>query len=132
MSKWNMSKEEYEEQQFGYKYNVMDPEDLCKLVDKMFSKDINEDVAEEKIKELRDSLFALVKKKMETCLTKRQKDVIGLYLLHKKQEHMGEVLHITQEAAHSRIKIALKRLKKECEKDKEINKIINEIKNVKQ
>ena len=131
MPRLDMTKEEYDEQQFAYKYNVMDPEDLCKLVDKIFCKDLVDDESESRVKDLRDNLFILVKKKMETCLTKRQKDVIGLFLLHKKQEHMGQVLHVTQEAINSRLKIALKRLRKVCEKDKEIIEIINNMRNVK-
>jgi len=41
---------------------------------------------------------------------------------------MGAILSITQEAVHSRLSIAFKRLRKECSKDAEIQEILKNIK----
>ncbi len=131
MPKREMSKEEYYEQQIHYRFNFMDPTELQKQIDKILFQDSFEDEEKHwKIKDLKDKLIVLLKKKIEICLTKRQKDVIKLYLMSKKQDDMGKILGVTQEAAWSRLTLSIKRLQKSCKKDKEIQSIIEEIKNL--
>ncbi len=50
--------------------------------------------------------------------------------MSKKQDDMGRILGITQEAAWSRLTLSIQRLQKSCKKDQEIQKIIQEIKNL--
>jgi hypothetical protein len=47
--------------------------------------------------------------------------------MSKKQEHMGTILGVTQEAANVRLRLGLERLRKVCSKDKEIQQILNDI-----
>ncbi len=129
MPKREMSKEEYDEQQIHYRFNFMDPQDLQKQIDKILFSDSEEDDNKRwKIQELQSKLIVLIKEKIEDCLTKRQKDVIKLYLMSKKQDDMGKVLGITQEAAWSRLTLSIQRLQKSCKKDENIQKIIKDIK----
>ncbi len=140
MPKREMSKEEYEEQQFYYRYNMMDPIELQKKFDnKIVVNSADEEMKRQQIEELKTKLFNLIKSKYidtgngkdsKKCLTKSQKQALELFLKGKKQEHAGAILNVTQEAVHSRLEIAKTRLRKICNKDSEINKILLEIKNL--
>ncbi len=126
-----MSKEEYEEQQFYYRYSTMDPQEMqTKFKNKVSKDSVEDEEKKRKFDELQQKLIASIKEKFETCLTKRQKEVIELYLISKKQEHMGSILSITQEAVHSRLNIAFARLKKACNKDPKIQQILADIKKI--
>ena len=129
MPKREMSKDEWLAQQWPYKHNVMSPQDMqTEFKDKPHVDIEEEEKRRQKLDELNARLIALVKSKIDKSLTKRQKEVIELYLISKKQEHMGSILLITQEAVHSRLTIAFKRLRKECAKDPEILDILKDIK----
>jgi len=49
-------------------------------------------------------------------------------MLEKKQEHMGTILGVSQEAANVRLKLGFKRLRKSCMSDPEVLQIIKELK----
>ena len=124
-----MSKEEHDEQQWYYKVGVMDPHEMGERFKNTQAKNSEEDEERrQKIEELQIKLIGLIRAKFQTCLTKRQKEVIELYLISKKQEHMGQILSITQEAVFSRLSLAFKRLRKACNKDPEIQNLLKEIK----
>jgi DNA-directed RNA polymerase specialized sigma subunit len=129
--KREMSFTEYADQQFYYRHDLRDPIDLQDLFDARLSDDT--ELAEEN-KEKRavliDKLLTAVRGKINNSLTKRQRDAINLFLLSKKQEYAAEILGISQEAVNSRLKIALKRLRTICSKDKTIQQILKEIKNI--
>jgi len=129
MPRREMSKEEYDEQQFHYRQKVTSPERMQEKYQNKTSKDpYEEEARRQKMEELQTELLALIKEKFNACLTKRQQEVIELYLISKKQEHMGSILSITQEAVHSRLNIAFSRLRKACAKDVRIQEILKEIK----
>jgi len=129
MSKSSLSKEEYQEQQWGYVNLMMDPQAMQERFKNTTVRNSEEDEERrEKIGELQIKLMGLIKEKFSTCLTKRQKEVIELYLISKKQEHMGKILGITQEAIFSRLNLAFKRLKQSCNKDPKIQELLKEIK----
>jgi DNA-binding NarL/FixJ family response regulator len=130
MPRKDISKEEYDEQQFEFKHNIMAPEDLQMFVDSFSFKYDDYDKKDEKLKELKNKIMLIIKKHIEEDLTKRQKEVIELFLMGKKQEQMGEILKITQEAVWSRLDISLRRLKKICKNDEEILKIMRKIKKI--
>lgn len=126
-----MSKEEYEEQQFYYRYKTMDPREMqTEFKNKVAKDSIEDEEKRRKFDELQQKLVVLIKEKCEACLTKRQKEVVELYLISKKQEHMGSILSITQEAVHSRLNIAFTRLRKACAKDPKIQQILLDIKKI--
>jgi DNA-directed RNA polymerase specialized sigma24 family protein len=131
MPKREMSKEEYAEQQFYYIYNVMSPQDMQTEFKHKTVVDLEEEEnRKQMLDELHVKLMELINEKINNCLTNRQKEVIQLYLIKKKQEHMGTILGITQEAVFSRLGIAFKRLRKACEKDVNILKILKQIKKI--
>jgi len=124
-----MSDEEYEAQQFPYRFSVMSPQDMAQeFKHKTIVNAEEEEIRREKLDQLHIELMAKIQEKIQKSLTKRQKEVVELYLISKKQEHMGAILSITQEAVHSRLSIAFKRLRKECAKDHEIQEILRNIK----
>jgi len=124
-----MSKEEYAEQQWAYVNVMMDPKDMQDRFENRVAKNPEEEEEEkQKLELLRLELIGLILEKFETCLTKRQKEVLELYLISKKQEHMGKILSITQEAVFSRLSLAFKRLRKACAKDIQIQNLLKEIK----
>jgi len=129
--KREMSFTEYADQQFYYRHDLRDPVDLQGLFDTTLSED--SELAEEN-KEKRavliEKLLLSVKTKINYALTKRQRDALNLFLSGKKQEDAAEVLGISQEAVQSRLKIALKRLRAICNKDKSIQQILREIKSI--
>lgn len=126
-----MSKEEYEEQQFYYRYSMMDPQEMQERFKNATTKNTEEDEERrQKLEELQIKLMVMIKEKFNTCLTKRQKEVIELYLISKKQEHMGKILGITQEAIFSRLNLAFKRLKQACNKDPKIQEVLKEMKRI--
>ena len=126
-----MSKEEYEEQQFYYRYTSMDPQEMQEKFRNKVAKDsIEEEEKKEKLDALQIKLITLIKEKFKTCLTKRQKEVIELYLMQKKQEYMGQILGCTQEAVWSRLTLSFKRLKEACDKDEEIQKLLKEMRQI--
>jgi DNA-directed RNA polymerase specialized sigma24 family protein len=55
---------------------------------------------------------------------------MNLFLLSKKQEHMGTILGVSQEAANVRLKLGFKRLRKSCANDPEIQNVIKEMKSL--
>ena len=129
MPRREMSKEEYDDQQFYYRMKVMAPKDMQEDFENRTTKDpMEEEERRQKLEELQAKLIEAIRNKFNTCLTKRQQEVIDLYLISKKQEHMGSILSITQEAVHSRLNIAFSRLKKACAKDQTIQNILKEIK----
>jgi len=129
MPKREMSDEEYEAQQFPYRFSVMSPQDMAQeFKHKTIVNAEEEEIRREKLDQLHIELMAKIQEKIQKSLTKRQKEVVELYLISKKQEHMGAILSITQEAVHSRLSIAFKRLRKECAKDHEIQEILRNIK----
>ena len=131
MGKKDLSKEEYAEQQWGYINIMMDPKDMQNRYENRVAKDPEEEERDKlKIEELQTKLIGLIRAKFQTCLTKRQKEVIELYLISKKQEHIGKILSITQEAVFSRLSLAFKRIRKSCEKDPEIHNLLKEIKQI--
>lgn len=128
MSKRELSKEEYLEQQWGYVNIMMSPKDMEDRFEDRFAKNPEEEEErKDKIDKLQTKLLGLIKEKFNTCLTKRQKEVIELYLVKKKQEYMGSILGISQEAVFSRLELAFKRLRKDCEKDHRIQELLKEI-----
>jgi len=127
-----MSDEEWNEQQYHYRQKLQSPQDLQKYVDSKFNHLSPEELQkEERIEILKEQLHGAVQRTAEDCLTDRQKKVISLYLLSKKQDYMGIILQVTQEAIHSRLNIAFRRLKKSCMKDEQIIAILTEIENLK-
>lgn len=129
--KREMSFTEYADQQFYYRHDLKDPVDLQDLFDTRLSED--SELAEEnkeKRAALIEKLLVVVRMKINNALTKRQRDAINLFLLSKKQEYAAEILGISQEAVNSRLKIALKRLRVICNKDKNIQQILKEIKSI--
>jgi DNA-directed RNA polymerase specialized sigma24 family protein len=129
--KREMSHTEYADQQFYYRHDLKDPADLQDLFDTRLDGD--QELAEEnkeKRSALIEKLLGIVRLKIEKSLTKRQRDAINLFLLSKKQEYAAEILGISQEAVNSRLKIALKRLRVICNKDKSIQQILKEIKSI--
>lgn len=126
-----MSYTEYADQQFYYRHDLKDPADLQDLFDSRLDED--HELAEEN-KEKRavliEKLLTVVRAKINNSLTKRQRDAINLFLMRKKQEYAAEILGISQEAVQSRLKIALKRLRAICSKDKAIQQILKEIKKI--
>lgn len=126
--KREMSFTEYADQQFYYRHDLRDPVDLQELFDTKLDEDA--DLAEENKEKravLMEKLLTMVRAKINNSLTKRQKDAVDLFLLKKKQEDMAEVLAISQEAAQSRLKLALKRLKASCFKDKQIREVLKQL-----
>ncbi len=131
MGKKDLTKEEYAEQQWGYINVLMDSRDMQNKFENRVAKNPEEDEErKQKVEELQTKLIGLIKEKFNSCLTKRQKDVIDLYLVSKKQEHMGKILGITQEAVFSRLNLAFKRLKQACNKDTKIQELLKEIKRI--
>jgi len=131
MPKRYMSEDEYNEQQYWYRHSLKSPQDLQEFLENKTNGLTPEDrQREDKIESLKERLHARVIQNAEECLTDRQKKVISLYLLSKKQDYMGIILQVTQEAIHSRLDIAFRRLKKACMKDKEIQDILKEIKTI--
>ncbi len=136
MSKRDMSHDEYEEQQFYYRYNMMDPFELQKKFDnKLIVNSIEEEKRRIKLEDLKVKLFNVIREKYidnDTikCLTKSQKEAIQLFLKGKRQEHSGVILDITQVAVHGRLEAAKKRLKKICAQDKDIISILSEMSKV--
>lgn len=129
MAKRYMSDSEYEQQQFRWRHNLIDPHLLQSVIDDSHDGISDDDETEKQRKqELKEKLWLVVSQKIEKSLTPRQQDAIKLFLMGKKQEHMGSVLGVTQEAANVRIRLGLERLKKVCDKDKEIQQILSEIK----
>lgn len=129
MPRREMSKEEHDNQQWTYRVKLMPPQDMQDSFKNKKAKDpIEEEERRKKLDELQTKLLGLIREKSNTCLTKRQQEVIDLYLISKKQEHMGSILSITQEAVHSRLNIAFSRLRKACSKDHKIQEILREIK----
>lgn len=129
MSKRELSKEEYAEQQWGYVNIMMDPKDMQdRFENRVVKNPEEEEERRQKVEELQIKLITMTKEKFSSCLTKRQKEVIELYLVKKKQEHMGKILGISQEAVFSRLELAFKRLRKACEKDTKIQDILKELK----
>ena len=129
--KREMSFTEYADQQFYYRHDLKDPIDLQQIFDTRLGDD--SEMAEEnkeKRAALFDKLLTAVRGKINNSLTKRQRDAINLFLLSKKQEYAAEILGISQEAVNSRLKIALKRLRTICNKDKNIQQILKEIKSI--
>ena len=129
MAKRYMSESEYEAQQFRWRHNLVDPHLLQSVVDGGRVSE-NEDEEAEKLRkqELREKLWSSVSHKIEKVLTQRQREATYLFLMGKKQEHMGEILGITQEAANVRLKLGLERLRNVCRKDKNILKIVKDLK----
>lgn len=129
--KREMSHTEYADQQFYYRHDLKDPLDLQVLFDARLSED--SELAEENREKravLMEKLLSAVRTRIENSLTKRQRDAINLFLLSKKQEYAAEILGVSQEAVNSRLKIAIKRLKTICNKDKVIQQILKDIKNI--
>lgn len=124
-----MSDSEYEQQQFKWKHNLIDPWVLQSVIDNKYSDRVKEEDESEKQRkqELREKLWSIITQRIEKSLTPRQQDAIRLFLLSKKQEHMGTILGVTQEAANVRLRLGIERLKKICSKDKEIQQILKEI-----
>lgn len=128
MAKRYMSDTEYEQQQFRWRHNLIDPHLLQSVIDDTHDgSDEDDEFEKQRKQELKEKLWIIVIQKIEKSLTPRQQDAIRLFLLGKKQEHMGSVLGVTQEAANVRLRLGLERLKKVCGKDKEIQQILNEI-----
>jgi DNA-directed RNA polymerase specialized sigma24 family protein len=128
MPRREMSKEEHDNQQWTYRVKLMPPQDMQDSFKNKTAKDPMEEDRRKKLDELQAKLLGLIREKFNTCLTKRQQEVIDLYLISKKQEHMGSILSITQEAVHSRLNIAFARLRKACAKDPKIQEVLKEIK----
>ena len=124
-----MSDTEYSDQQYVWRHNLVDPQLLQSVIDSEKGME-DEDAEDEKLRkqELREELWSNVHKKIEKVLTQRQREATYLFLMGKKQEHMGEILGITQEAANVRLKLGLERLKAVCRKDEIILKIVKDLK----
>lgn len=131
MAKKNMSKQEYDDQQYKYHHSLIDPNLLASVVDsskKFFNPE--EEQIKDKRTELKERLVKLILDKIKKDLTPRQKEAMNLFLLSKKQEHMGTILGVSQEAANVRLKLGFKRLRKSCASDPEIQSIMEEIKSL--
>jgi RNA polymerase sigma factor (sigma-70 family) len=101
---------------------------MASVIDKDFSTDFDEEEeVKQKKQDLQDKLIRLVKQKIEKNLTARQREAIHLSFLGKKQEHMGAILGISQEAVHTRLKLGVQKLTEICNKDPEIQEAIAEI-----
>ena len=128
MAKRYMSSSEYVEQQFYWKHELIDPEILSEVIDSKFaSDDLSNEYIKQKKEDLKQDLLKLIMKKIDTDLTGRQREAILLFLQSRKQEHMAEILHISQEAANVRLKLGLIKLRDICKKDNEIANILNQI-----
>ena len=126
-----MSKQEYDDQQYKYHHSLIDPSLLAAVVDSSkFIVDTENDQIQEKRHELKEKLIKLILEKVKKELTPRQREAINLFLLSKKQEHMGTILGVSQEAANVRLKLGFKRLKKSCSTDEQIKQIMLELKNL--
>jgi DNA-directed RNA polymerase specialized sigma subunit len=131
MAKKNMSKQEYDDQQYKYHHSLIDPSLLASVVDAShYSEDAEDENNKEIRHQLKDKLIKLIMVKVKTELTDRQQEAINLFLLQKKQEHMGSILGVSQEAANVRLKLGFKRLKKSCSNDSEIQKILADLKSL--
>ena len=124
-----MSEDEYRIQQDKYKFLSVDPSILASVIDdRNGSGDMEDDEETKRLKqELREKLWKMVEKKISKVCTVRQREAINLFLKSKKQEHMGEILGISQEAANVRIKLGLERLTKSCNEDQEIIEIFKKL-----
>ncbi len=129
MAKRYMSDSEYEQQQYTWHHFHVDPSILSAIVDTnhQYHDDDSDELDKQRKQELKEKLWVIVLQRIEKTLTPRQQDAIRLFLMSKKQEHMGTILGVTQEAANVRLRLGLERLKKVCSKDKEIQQILNEI-----
>ena len=129
MAKRYLSDSEYEQQQYIWHHYSVDPSILSAIVDTTHSDqdDDDDEMEKQRKQDLKEKLWGIVLTKIEKSLTPRQQDAIKLFLLGKKQEHMGSVLGVTQEAANVRLRLGLERLKKVCGKDKEIQQILEDI-----
>jgi len=128
MAKRYLSDDEYQNQQFGYRHELLDPSLMASVIDKDFSTDPEEEEeTKQKKQDLQDKLTKLVKLKIEKNLTARQREAIYLSFMGKKQEHMGAILGISQEAVHTRLKLGVQKLTEICTKDDEIQGVILEI-----
>jgi hypothetical protein len=131
MPKRYLSDLEYKEQQFRYIHDLVDPQLMASIIDKELHEELAEDeVIRQKRQDMTDRLIKLVKNKIEKELTKRQKDAIHLDMMSKKQEYMGIILGISQEAASTRLKLGYKKLKEKCFKDEEIIQLLIELRNM--
>jgi DNA-directed RNA polymerase specialized sigma24 family protein len=128
MAKRYLSDTEYEQQQFRWRQKLVDPYILQSVIDDNHNVTDDDDEAEKQRKqELKEKLWVVVSQKIEKSLTPRQQDAIRLFLMGKKQEHSAAIIGVTQEAVNVRIRLGLERLKKVCDKDSEIQHILNEI-----
>ena len=128
MAKRYLEEDEYKVQQIKWRERSIDPQVLGAVIDTTHGNyDEDDEIEKQRKHELRERLRALVMDKVEKALTPRQQDAIKLFLLGKKQEHMGSVLGVTQEAANVRLRLGLERLRKVCGKDKEIQKILEDL-----
>lgn len=132
MAKRYMSDTEYEQQQFRWRHNLIDPYLLQSVIDRRHDNDDSDAGSEDEAdklrkQELREKLWGMITQRIEKSLTPRQQDAIRLFLMSKKQEHMGTILGVTQEAANVRLRLGIERLKKVCLKDKEIQQILADI-----
>lgn len=123
-----MSPQEYSEQQFYWRHELVDPEIMQEVVDsqRYISEDEVEDIKTRR-QDLKDRLNAIIRHKIDTCLTKRQRDAIYLSFKDKRQEDMGFILKVTQEAVNTRLRLGIERLQKSCLSDPEIQKIRKEL-----
>ena len=129
MPKRYMSKLEYDDQQYRYRHSLIDPSILASIVDsKKAFKDPEDEQNKEKSDALRDKLIKIIFVKAKKELTPRQWEALNLFMLEKKQEHMGTILGVSQEAANVRLKLGFKRLRKSCMSDPEVLQIIKELK----
>jgi len=128
MAKRYLSDQEYKDQQFKYRHELLDPNLMASVIDKDFSSnpDEEEDTKQEK-QDLQDKLTKLVKLKIEKNLTARQREAIYLSFMGKKQEHMGAILGISQEAVHTRLKLGVQKLTEICTKDPEIQEVMEKL-----
>jgi len=128
MAKRYLEEDEYKIQQTKWRERSIDPQILGAVIDTTQGNyDEDDEVEKQRKHELKERLKAIVMEKVEKSLTPRQQDAIKLFLLGKKQEHMGSVLGVTQEAANVRLRLGLERLRKVCGKDKEIQKILEDL-----
>lgn len=131
MPKRYMSKLEYDDQQYRYRHSLIDPSILASIVDsKTAFKNMDDEENKEKTDALRDKLIKIIFIKAKKELTPRQWEALNLFMLSKKQEHMGTILGVSQEAANVRLKLGFKRLRKSCESDPEVIQIIKELKSL--
>ena len=131
MPKRYMSDQEYKEQQFRYVHDLLDPQLMASVIDQEKHGEMGEnEETKQKKQDLTDKLIKLIKNKIEKDLTKRQKDAIYLDMMSKKQEHMGIVLGISQEAASTRLKLGYNKLREKCLKDEEVKAILQELRSL--